>query len=130
MAALTTILGTTEIITGIEPYQMQRTYSGYAGIDGLTAMNLGTRGYAVPITGKLRVTGAATYAAARTAMLARINAIAALQSLPAAAYTYGGETYANAIFENFRLLPSGKTFHWHPDGSMTVDFTLTLRCLV
>lgn len=132
MAALTSILGTSEIKVGLEPRQMQRVYNGYAGVNGLTVMNLGSRGYAVPIIGKLRITGAASFAAAKTAMIAKIAAVESVQALPAATYTYGGETYAYGIFEAFKLLPGpgNATFHWHPGGSMTVDFVMILRCLI
>lgn len=132
MPALTTTLGTNEIRTGLTPRQMQRVYHGFAGVNGLTVMAMGSRGYAVPIVGRLRVQ-AATYALRRTELRAAIAALENTQALAADTYTYGGDSYANAIFEHLRLLPGpdGRTFVDLPRvGQMTCEFTITLRGLL
>ena len=129
--AITTALGTSEIKVGLEPRRMQRVYHGFAGVNGLTTMAMGARGYALPIIGKRRVAGV-SYAAARSAMIVALVAIENLQSLGAATYSYGIDTYQHCIWERFRTLPgpTGKTFHYHPNGDMTVDFMITLRSLL
>ncbi len=123
---LTSVLGT-EITVGLAGLAIQKTYTGFAGAHGIVSMNLGMRGYQVPIRGLIRITGAASFNAAMAACNNEINAIAAMQTWPTATYTYRGSTYYNASFANFKVIPRGaKTYHYTSQGHMTVAFEITL----
>ena len=123
-------LGTNDLIVGRTPRQMARSLSGYAGANGLTGMNLGTRGYQIPIALTLRAAGV-TYALARAAMETQIYAVESLQSLDAAEYTYGNVTYSNCVWEKPQILPGpgGKQYAW--TGSVCiVRMAILLRGLI
>lgn len=124
--SLTNLLGT-ELIVGIDPPRNQRTFDGFPGANGLTTMNHGKRGYAVPITGKIRVYGA-SYAVARTNADAVIATMANYQDLPAADYYFGNTTYYNGIFHDFRILEetNRKAYSRNSDGYIIVKFQITL----
>lgn len=122
---LISLLGN-EIIVGIVAAAPQRTFTGFTGADGITAMNHGLRGYAVPVTGTIRVNGN-TYALARAAADTAINNIAAMQNWAPNTYTHKGSTYYNAIFHGFRILPQGaKTYHYTSASQMIVAFAINL----
>lgn len=129
--ALTSLLGD-NLKVGVEPRQMQRVYHAFPGVSGLVAMNMGFRGYAIPIIGQARGTGYATYAAARTGALNVIQSIQNLQLLGPASYTYGNDTFDNAIFESFLVLKDqrGKSLRWSGNGVIVFDFGITLRGLI
>lgn len=119
---LSSILGN-ELIVGIVPPATQRTFTGYAGADGITSMNMGHRGYVVPIKGKIRVTGG-SYAAARANADVVILNIAALQYWNPGIYTHLGSSYYNAIFHGFRV--TSEKYRFTNVGHMTVEFTINL----
>ncbi|MCE5186084.1 MAG: hypothetical protein LLF76_08170 [Planctomycetaceae bacterium] len=125
-------LGTSELIVGRQPRQMSRRLDGYAGADGLTGMNLGTRGYVIPIILTLRAAGA-SYAAARATMEAYIYTVELLQDLDAAEYTYGSITYSLAIWERPLLVPVSPNSLYRYDprkGIMTCRMSIILRGLL
>ena len=128
--ALTTALGSSEIIVGRRPRQMTRSLNGYAGANGLTGMNLGTRGYQVPILLTLRGTGS-TYAVARAAAETLVTAVEALQALDAADYAYGNVTYTACIFEQAQVLPGpgGNEYRW-TGSECLVRMSIVMRALV
>jgi len=119
---LSNLLGN-ELNVGIVPPATQRTFTGYAGADGITSMNMGHRGYVIPINGKIRVTGA-TYQLARAAADAAILNIARLQYWAPGIYTHAGSSYYNAIFHGFRV--TGKKYRYTNVGYMIVEFTINL----
>jgi len=130
MPDLNTIFGS-EINVADQPRRSQRQFSGYAGAHGLTAMHLGTRGKVVTITGTLRATGV-SYNAALETLKTAIDVLEAYQWAASDDYTYRGATYANGVFEAFKLLPgrAGKMFTWTAAGYVTCKFSINLICLI
>lgn len=124
-------LGTSELIVGRRVRQMQRTLRGYAGAEGLTGMNMGTRGFQVPITLTLRSSGA-TYAVAREAMENLIYIVEQLQYLAAGSYLYGNIQYDNCVWSAPQLLPiapDGKQYAWN-GAQVRCKMTITLIGLI
>lgn len=127
--ALTAILGN-EIKVGLQPRAAERQYVGFPGGHGLVAMHMGSRGFSLIVTGKLRATGA-SYSVARTLLVAAIEAIGQYLWLGAADYSYAGTTYYNVLFERFELVPNstGKYFYF-TDSYVVCDFVCRLRGLI
>jgi len=129
MPDLTTIFGS-EIRVSPQPRLPIRQYAHFVGSHGLTAMHLGSGGYAIIVTGRLRASGA-SYAAARANMAAAIAAIESYNFADAADYTFGNDTYYNVLFEQFQLVPDGQGKIYHlSSGYVFVDFIARLRALV
>lgn len=124
MADIGVTLGTTEITVDPQPYRMQRQYHGFAGANGLTALAMGSRGRVAVVTGVLR--------AASRALLANVRVgVEDLQLLGAADYTWLGEAFPSAVWEDFRLVPErGRIVHRVADGTYRMKFQILLRCLV
>ncbi len=83
---LTTIFGS-DITVTVQPRKADRQFVGFSGANGMTSMNLGTRGRQITVTGRLYAAGA-NYNAARANLQAVIDAIESYQSALAADYTY------------------------------------------
>ncbi len=128
--ALTAILGN-EIKVGLRPRAADRQYVGFPGAHGLVAMHMGSRGFGLVVTGKLRATGA-SYSIARALLVAAIEAIGQYLWLGAADYSFAGTTYYNVVFEDFRLIPNsrGKYFYFTSTGQVVCEFTCRLRGLI
>ena len=120
--ALTTLFGT-EISVAPTPRRAQRQYYGFPGSHGVSAMQLGSRGWSFTVRGRLRATGQ-TYAAARLTLETAISAIDQWQWADAEDFTFGSSTYANAVMDKMELVPgpSGSPFHWSSTGSVFCDF--------
>ena len=121
MPDLNTIFGSAITVTP-QPPDWDKSYTGFAGAHGLVAMDHGSRGRNIVVTGRLEAEGA-SYAAARTALLSSINTISAYRNNSAATMTYKGETYNYVIFTPFLTLRrdgSGKAVRW--DGSKCFCF--------
>jgi len=121
--ALISIFGT-EIKVVRQPRQHERQFTGYAGAHGLTAMDMGTRGYGVVVTGTIR---AATRALCQAAMDALetycINA-------GAVDYVFYDTNFPSVVFDRPELLAEdGKAFHW-TGSSVFVRFVCRGRGLV
>jgi len=129
--ALTAILGN-EIKVGLQPRAAERQYVGFPGGHGLVAMHMGSRGWGIIVTGRLRANVGGAYAAGRAALVTAIQAIEQYQWLGAADYTYAGTTYYNVVFENIRIVSGtdGKQFHFTSTGDVVCDFVCRLRGLV
>ena len=127
--ALTLIFGN-EIMVGNQPRIADRQYVGFPGAHGLAAMHMGSRGFQLFVSGKLRQ-GGASYAIARAACETAIAAIEQYLWLGAADYTHGNVTYYNMVFEDFRLVPArGKYFHFTSSGQVVCEFTCKMRGLI
>jgi len=126
---LTTIFGS-EIRVANQPVRSERTYHGWPGAHGLTDMWMGSRGFPIFISGRLRATGA-SYSAARTALQNIIYAIEAWQFEYAHEFYFGGETFYDTVIERFEILKDtqGKQFHWNSDGYVWCDFIALLISL-
>jgi hypothetical protein len=119
--ALTTIFGT-EISVAPTPRRAQRQYYGFPGSHGVSAMQLGSRGWSFIVHGRLRATGT-TYAGARVTLEAAISVIEAWQWADAEDFTFGSSTYANCVMDKLELVPGpdGKPFHF-TGGAVFCDF--------
>jgi hypothetical protein len=124
--ALTSLLGT-EIKVFLQPRKMNRQFTGFAGVHGMTSMEMGTTGFVVDIEGVIRRAGV-NYAAAYAYMMEDIDAFEALQFLPMNHYTYNGATFQYCVFHNPRLLrmASGKQFSYTMEGYMIARFSIQL----
>jgi len=128
--ALTSIFGS-EISVTPQPPDFDQSYTGFAGAHGMTAMNHGSRGRNLIVTGKLSAAGG-SYAAARTALLTLINTISTYRNVAEASYTYQSDTYNYVIFTPvFKLQVDkyGRFAHWNGSDAYCF-FTCVLRQLV
>jgi len=130
---LTTIFGY-EIRVGAQPRDFDRQYSALAGAHGLLSMHMGTRGKRIFISGAMASSGA-NYAAARANLQAVIDDIEQAYTwpgVPAADYSFMGQTYYNCVFDMFELVPDNKGmfFHWTSAGYVTCEFICVLRQLI
>jgi len=127
--ALTTIFGD-EIKVYAQPRNIDRQYVGFPGANGVVSMHLGTRGRQIVVTGTIYGDGA-NYAAARTACQVKINAIESYfyPDVQVDSYSFMGETFYNAVFDKFQLIPDseGKVFHYTVAGYVIVSFICYLR---
>jgi len=132
MQDLTDIFGT-DIKVAPQPRQAKRQSVGFAGADGMTTMNMGTRGRLITVTGRLSYTCGAGegYWNGRAALQAAIDAIESYQYLDGAHYIYDTEIYYNVIFGKFEIIPDsqGKLFHLSTGGKVFVNFVQILRSL-
>jgi len=127
---LTAIFGN-EIKVRFEPRKPVRQITGYAGAHGATAMLMGSTGYPVIVTGTLRTATGLTYAAARAAMIALIEAVESWAWAPEQTFTYGSETYQYVVFDRLTLLDSdGKAFRYTTEGCCIVNFVCRFRSLL
>ena len=126
---LTSIFGS-EITVAAQPWIHHRNYTAFPGAHGLLGMWMGTRGYPLFITGRMRATGA-NYAAARATLQTAVNAISYLTSSLPADYSFAGITYNSIVFDTFRLIPDGrgKTFHM-TSSYVYADFVCQARSLI
>ena len=95
-------------------------------------MHLGSRGYAIMVSGLLRVAIATTYAAARSAMETAILVIEQNNWAPTATYTFKGSTFNNVVFDDaFKPVRdgNGKMFIV-AGGCLICRFTARLRGLL
>lgn len=127
--ALTSVFGL-EIKVAVVPRTSQRSYTGYPGAHGLTSMALGSRGYGLIVTGRLRASGV-SYAAARLTLESAIAAIESLQWSEPVDYIYGSSTYYNVVLERFDIIPSpdGKSFRM-TNSYVICDFRAVMRSLL
>jgi len=122
--ALTVIFGS-EINVTPQPRQVERQYAGFAGAEGVTAMHMGSRGYQLVISGRLR-------AATRAPLQAGIDAINSYCWSAAGDYSHGGITYSWVVFDKMEISRDGrgKGFHLLGSGWVTCEFTMYARALV
>jgi hypothetical protein len=127
---LTSIFGS-EIIVNPQGKEVDREYSGYAGSDGLTSMYLGGRGSAIIVRGIVRGTGN-TYDLARADAAAKLAAIEAYQTAPAADYTFKNDTYLSVVWYKVEKVPdaTGKVFYFNSKGEVIVNFIAYGRSLI
>lgn len=114
--ALIDLFGT-EIKVFAQPRLVETQFVGFPGAHGVVAMNLGTRGKPIIITGTLREAGN-SYDTSRKNLDDWITDIEALLWAEAADYTYHGQTFEQIQFVKFDLLPDGegKLYHMTQDG--------------
>jgi hypothetical protein len=117
---LTTIFGY-EIKVYRQPRLAEIQFVGFPGADGVTGMNLGTRGSPFTITGRLSATGN-TYDLSRANLDDWISDIEALLWQPAADYSFRGQTWQNLQFVRFELVPDGDGKVYHFDGEYVFVF--------
>ena len=128
---LTTIFGN-EIIVNPQSKEVDREFSGFAGSDGLTSMNLGSRGSTLIVKGIIRGTGA-SYAAARADALSQLAAIEAYAAAGVADYSFKNDTYLSVVWYKIEKVPdpqSGKFFMFNSAGEVIVNFLAYGRSLV
>ena len=127
--SITSVFGS-EIIVGWQPRDLARNYAGFAGANGLTSMNLGTRGYAITITGRLRVSDN-NYAAARAALNTLIETVEAYLEAAADDYTFKSDTYTDVVWDRLQLVPgpTGSFLRWNVEGEAFADFIMHGRSL-
>jgi len=125
---ITTLLGN-ELKTTEAPRVMDRQFASFPGAHGITSITMGSRGWQLVFTGKVRL-GGANYAAARAAAQTAIWNIAAMTAWDAGDYTYQNVTYYNCVWTNFRVLGGEKTYVYTSNGYITVEFTITLQGLL
>ncbi|HBG77805.1 MAG TPA: hypothetical protein DDW84_02995 [Phycisphaerales bacterium] len=120
-----------EITVSRGAYQVDRQYSGFAGCDGLTAMNLGGRGKPIIVRGRLRAS-AGSYSSGRAAASALLNALESNSYLAAADYTFNGETFEQVVWERIEPVAnqSGKSYHLTSAGEVIIDFIALGRTLI
>jgi hypothetical protein len=111
MADLNNIFGY-EIKVYRQPRLAENQMTGFPGAHGVTAMNLGTRGSPITITGRLSATGA-NYDASRVNLQAWIDDIESYLSIPAADYSFRGQIFNNVQFLRFELVPDGQGLAFH-----------------
>ena len=130
MINLTTIYGS-EICITPQPRKAVRQYTGFPGAHGVTAMNMGSQGRPITISGVLRASGV-DYSAARATLQAGINAIESWKDAPPDHYTYGPDTYYYVVFDNpiSLITEDGKAFRSAANGQVFVKFIANLRTLV
>jgi len=128
--ALVSIFGS-EIRVSMRPRVAQRQYIGFAGTHGLAAMHMGSRGWGLTVTGRLR-NNSGSYSASRAALVTAIQAIEQYQWLAAADYTYAGTTYYNVLFESLRIVAGadGRQFRLTAGGDVICEFVANLRGLI
>ncbi len=99
---------------GYSRYQMQ--YSGYAGANGLTCMNLGHRGYDMIVSGIVRGTNFNSYEAYRVSALDFINGIIHDANYKQAnTWTYNDISYVDCVFDHMEIIPVwDKQYHYNP----------------
>jgi len=119
-----------EINVTAQPWLHHRNYTAFPGAHGLLGMYMGTRGYPLIITGRLRATGV-SYAAARATLQTAINAIDNYLAALPADYSFMGFTYNSVVFDTFRLIPGrrGQTFHFTKNW-VYVDFVCQARSMI
>lgn len=124
MIELSSIFGS-EIKVTIEPRQPARTYYGFAGVHGVTAMFLGSRGFGLRITGTIR-------GATRAIVEAAVAAVETLQWLGIANYSHQGSTYYRLVWEAFEVLAdsTGKSIYLVAPGQFTCKFTIHGKGLI
>ena len=126
---LTTIFGTA-IKVYAQPRNIDRSYVGLAGSQGVLSMHLGTRGRQLVITGRMGSYGA-NYTIARANLQAVIDSIETwlYPGVAAADFSFFGYTYYNCVFDQFRLIPAagGKVFQYTAERYAVVDFVAYLR---
>jgi hypothetical protein len=115
--ALTTIFGN-EINVAVGRRQAVRMRTGFAGAHGVTSVNLGSRGYAIVVTGTGRQSlSGLTFAQARAALEAALLAIENYQWIAADTYTYGTGSYYNVEFDKLEVLADGSGKQFYNTGS-------------
>ncbi len=124
MVELSSIFGS-EIKVTIEPRRPARTYHGFAGVAGLTAMSLGSRGFGLNVTGTIRD-------ASRAAVETDVAIIESLQWLGIADYSHQGSNYYRVLWEDFEVHrdSSGKSIHLVATGEFTCRFTIHGKGLI
>jgi hypothetical protein len=128
--ALTDIFGS-QIKVMVQPRQTERTYTGFPAAHGVTTMWMGSRGRPVTVAGRI-VTSVTTYALARVAAQAAIDAIEAYLWAPAADYSFNTCVFYATVWDSFRIVPDsgGKAFHWCTPGYIVVDFIMEGRTIL
>jgi hypothetical protein len=118
-------------VVTIHPVITDRMYSGFAGANGLTSMNLGKRGRMITIEGKLTSDNHNNYQSARMNLLSKIYKLEKLSDLAEGDYTYMGQTHKNIIFDKLELLPSYGNQYYIQDskGYLSVRFIYYCRSL-
>ena len=121
---LSSIFGT-EIKVTIGPRQASRSYYGFAGVHGVTAMFMGSRGFGLTVTGTIR---AATRALADSA----VAAIEALQWLGINNYSHHGSYYYRVVWEDLEVLKdsAGKSVFLVAPGQFTCKFRIHGKGLI
>jgi len=127
---LTSVFGS-EINVAWQPRDIARQFTGFPGARGLTCMHLGSRGYAVIVTGRVRA-GGESYAVARANLVTAIANIEDYLYAAAEDYTYFNETYQQVVWGRLELIPgsNGKVFHWNIKGEVFADFRCIGRALI
>jgi hypothetical protein len=120
-----------EITVSGGAYQVDRQYSGFAGADGLTGMNLGGRGNTVIVRGRLR-SSAGSYSNGRADASAAIKELQQAQYLEAADYYFNSETFEQVVWEKIEPVAnqSGKSYHLTSTGDVIIDFIAYGRSLI
>lgn len=126
---LTTLLGT-EISVSFQPRQVDRQFAAFAGADGLTGIDLGTRGHAIFVTGIIRV-AAPDYTTGRNNASTAIQTLESLQYLVEDDYSFMGSYFYNVLFLKLSLVKdnNGKIFTWTANSQVLVKFVYHLRSL-
>ena len=107
-----------------QPRLAEIQFVGFPGAHGVAAMNLGTRGKPLLMTGRLYYSGN-SYDTSRAGLDAMLAGIEALLWADAADYTYHGKTYENVQFTHFELVPDGEGKAYHmTSSSVFVNFIM------
>ncbi len=114
-----------EIVVTISPRQAMRTYHGFAGVHGVTAMHLGSRGFGLAVTGTIR-------AATRALIDAAVADIEALQWLGALYYWHQGSNFYNIVWEDMEVIknPAGKSVYLVSTGLYVCKFKIYGKGLI
>ncbi|HBG77668.1 MAG TPA: hypothetical protein DDW84_02300 [Phycisphaerales bacterium] len=131
MATDLTELWGNEITVSCGAYQVDRQYSGFAGCDGLTGMNLGGRGNPVIVRSRYRASGA-DYSTARGLASAVLQLLKDNLYLPADDYEFNGETFEQVVWERIEPIAnqSGKSYHLTSASEVIIDFIALGRTLI
>ena len=128
---LTTIFGS-EIVVSAQPRLSERQLTAYPGAHGLTGMWMGSRGYLIAITGRIRVDASGGYSAGRLLLDTAVAAIEQYLYAAEADYSFSGSTYSNAVLEKFDLINdrNGKSYHYVKGNYLIADFVAVMRALI
>lgn len=126
---ITTIFGS-NIKAYAQPFNIDRSYVGLPGANGLLSMHHGCRGRQIVVTGRMGAYGA-NYTIARANLQVVIDTIETLlyPGVAAADFSYFGYTWRNCVFDQFRLIPGpdGKVFHYTAGSYAVCDFIAHIR---
>lgn len=131
MTNLTTVFGN-DIAVACGPSIQDMQFSAFAGANGLTALDMGSRGNIIVVTGIIYSSSNLVYSAARAQVEGIITSIKTWLGGAENDYTFQGSNYYGVVFLRFDPIPDGqgRQFQFTPEGRCLCRFVCTGRSLV